>query len=38
MSRSSYSDDFGEDFPNQLELYRANVARSMRGRAGQERP
>lgn len=37
MSRSSYSDDFGEDFPNQLELYRANVARSMRGRAGQAR-
>lgn len=37
MSRSSYSDDFGEDFPGQLELYRANVERSMRGKAGQAR-
>lgn len=37
MSRSSYSDDFGEDFPGQLELFRANVERSMRGKAGQAR-
>lgn len=37
MSRSSYSDDFGDEYPGQLELYRANVKRSMRGRAGQAR-
>lgn len=37
MSRSSYSDDFGEDYPNQLELYRANVERSIRSKAGQAR-
>lgn len=37
MSRSSYSDDYGDDYPGQLELFRANVARSMRGKAGQAR-
>ena len=37
MSRSSYTDDYGEDYPGQLELYRANVERSMRGKAGQAR-
>lgn len=36
MSRSSYSDDYGDDFPGQLGLYRANVWRSMRGKAGQK--
>lgn len=35
MSRSSYSDDL-DDYPGQLELYRGNVARSMRGRQGQK--
>ena len=37
MSRSSYSDDYGDDYPGQLELYRANVARSIRGKKGQAR-
>lgn len=37
MSRSCYSDEFGDEFPGQLELYRANVERSMRSRAGQQR-
>jgi hypothetical protein len=37
LSRSCYSDDYGDDFPGQLELYRANVARSMRSKAGQAR-
>jgi hypothetical protein len=37
MSRSCYSDDYGGDFPGQLELYRANVTRSMRSKAGQAR-
>ena len=37
MSRSSYSDEFGEDFPGQLDLFRANVRRSIRGKAGQAR-
>lgn len=37
MSRSCYSDDYGDDFPGQLELYRANVARSIRSRKGQDR-
>ena len=37
MSRSHYSDDFGEDFPGQHELYRANVDRSMASRAGRAR-
>lgn len=37
MSRSGYRDDYGDDYPGQLELYRANVARSIRGKAGQAR-
>jgi hypothetical protein len=37
MSRSCYSDDYGGDFPGQMELYRANVERSMRGKVGQAR-
>lgn len=37
MSRSSYSDDFGCDFPGQMELYRANVTRSIRSKDGQAR-
>lgn len=37
MSRSCYSDEFGDEFPGQLELYRANVARSIRSKAGQAR-
>ena len=37
MSRSCYSDDYGDDFPGQLELYRANVRRSIRSRKGQAR-
>lgn len=35
MSRSHYSDDFGEDYAGQLELYRANVDRSFRSKAGR---
>lgn len=37
MSRSCYSDDYGDDFPGQLNLYRANVRRSIRSKAGQAR-
>lgn len=37
MSRSCYSDDYGDEYPGQLELFRANVERSIRGRAGQAR-
>lgn len=37
MSRSGYSEDYGEDFPGQLELYRANVERSIGSKAGQAR-
>jgi hypothetical protein len=37
MSRSGYSDEFGDDFPGQTGLYRANVRRSVRGSAGQAR-
>lgn len=37
MSRSCYSDDYGYDFPGQLELYRSNVRRSIRSKAGQAR-
>jgi hypothetical protein len=37
MSRSCYSDDYGDDFPGQMELYRANVERSLRGYFGQQR-
>ena len=37
MSRSCYSDDYGDDFPGQLELYRANVRRSIKSAAGQAR-
>lgn len=37
MSRSCYSEDYGDEFPGQLDLYRANVRRSVRSRAGQAR-
>lgn len=37
MSRSCYSDDYGDEFPGQIELFRANVDRSMRGYFGQAR-
>jgi hypothetical protein len=37
MSRSCYTDDFGDDFPCQLNLYRANVDRSIASKAGQAR-
>ena len=37
MSRTSYTDDYGDDFPGQINLFRANVRRSMRSRAGQQR-
>jgi hypothetical protein len=37
MSRSSYSDDYGDDFPGQADLYRANVERSIRSKQGQAR-
>lgn len=37
MSRSCYSDEYGDDFPGQMELYRANVRRSIRSKAGQAR-
>lgn len=37
MSRSSYSDDYGDEFPGQMELFRANVERSIRSKAGQAR-
>lgn len=37
MSRSCYVDDYGDDFPGQLDLFRANVQRSIWSRAGQAR-
>lgn len=37
MSRSCYTDDYGDEFPGQLALFRANVDRSMRSKAGQAR-
>lgn len=37
MSRSCYSDDYGDEFPGQINLYRANVQRSIASRAGQAR-
>lgn len=37
MSRSSYSDDYGDEFPGQLNLYRGNVRRSIQSKAGQAR-
>ena len=35
MSRSGYDEDYGEDFPNQLALYRGNVDRALTGKRGQ---
>lgn len=35
MSRSGYSDSFGDERPGQLELYRANVERAFAGKRGQ---
>lgn len=37
MSRSCYGDDYGDEFPGQMDLFRANVRRSIRSRAGQAR-
>ncbi len=37
MSRSCYSDDYGDEFPGQLALFRANVDRSIASKAGQAR-
>ena len=37
MSRSSYSEDFGDEFPGQIDLFRANVRRSFRSKIGQQR-
>ena len=37
MSRSGYSEDYGDDFPGQLGLYRANVKRSINSQKGQAR-
>jgi hypothetical protein len=36
MSRSGYSEDWGEDFNNQLELYRNSVDLALSGRRGQK--
>ena len=35
MSRSGYSDDFGEDYPGQMELYRSAVTQAIKGKRGQ---
>lgn len=35
MSRSGYSEDFGDDEPQRLGLYRASVARAIQGKRGQ---
>ena len=35
MSRSGYSEDYGEDFPNQLEFYRSAVDSALAGKRGQ---
>lgn len=37
MSRSCYSDDYGDEHPGILNLFRANVERSLRSKAGQAR-
>lgn len=37
MSRSCYSDEYGDEFPGQINLFRANVERSIRSRDGQAR-
>ena len=37
MSRSCYSDEYGDDFPGQLALYRGNVDRSIASKKGQAR-
>jgi hypothetical protein len=37
MTRSGYTDDFGDDYPGQMELYRANVRRSILSAKGQAR-
>lgn len=37
MSRSSYSDEYGDEFPGQLGLYRGNVDRSLASKKGQAR-
>jgi hypothetical protein len=37
MSRSNYTEDYDDEFPGQFDLYRANVDRSIRSKAGQAR-
>lgn len=37
MSRSCYVEGYGDDFPGQLDLFRANVRRSIQSKAGQAR-
>lgn len=36
MNRSGYSDEFGDEFSNQIELYRASVERALAGKRGQK--
>lgn len=35
MSRSGYNDDYGSDYPGQMDLYRSNVQRAFRGKRGR---
>lgn len=35
MSRSGYSNEFGDDFNNQMELYRNTVHQAIKGKRGQ---
>lgn len=35
MSRSGYSEDYGEQYPNELEFYRTRVANAIGGKRGQ---
>lgn len=36
MSRSGYSDDFGDEYPGQMALYRGAVDRAIGGKRGQQ--
>lgn len=36
MSRSGYTDDYGDDYPGQMDLYRAAVDRAIKGKRGQQ--
>lgn len=35
MSRSGYSEDYGDDYPGQVNLYRGSVTRAIAGKRGQ---